>query len=540
MSFTGFRDYQDEAIGDIHRYFHRAEGHPLVLMPGGTGKSVVIGGFLWQALHYYPHTRALVLTHVQELIEQDLEKLLWMWPTAPAGVFSSGLNRKEWEYPIIFGSIQSVAKKIHLLGKRDVLLIDEAHLVSPKQETMYRYVIQELLKINPKLKVIGFSATGYRLGLGSLVGGGIFTDVAHDSTGLERFNRYISDGWLSMLVPKRTDYEISVDDVDIVGGEYVQSQLQAAVDKHSITRAALEETIDKGRNRKRWIVFASGVHHAEHVSEMLDQMGVTNVCVHSKIDRKERKPRIEAYKAGLVQCIVNNNILTTGFDCPEIDMIVMLRHTLSTALWVQMLSRGTRIAPWVQKNDCLCLDFAGNTRRLGPINDPVLPSRPGVKRNGGPPVKVCEACGTYCHTSVRFCPSCGYEFPREVHLNARADSLELVRGHRPDPEEERQIEEVGVDRVSYRKHTRRGGRSSLEVLYYCGIQRFREFICFEHGGTARHWAETWWHERTGGALQAPSTVDQALGAASKVLRIPVRLRVVVNQKYPEIIGYRYA
>ena len=187
------RDYQDAAVDSIFHYFTCHSGNPLVVLPTGTGKSVVIGEFIRQAFEKYPQTRVMKLTHVKEIIEQNLDKLLTIWPTAPAGVYSAGLGRKEKHLPITFGGVGSVARATpDHFGRIDLLIIDECHLVSPNESTMYQKVIQGLKDLNPYLKVIGFTATPYRLGHGMLTDeGGLFTDICFNASELEAFNWFI-------------------------------------------------------------------------------------------------------------------------------------------------------------------------------------------------------------------------------------------------------------------------------------------------------------------------------------------------------------
>ena len=191
------RDYQIEAKASIFNYFADHVGNPIVAMPCATGKSVVIGSFIYDAFCYFPGTRVMMLTHVKELIEQNLDKLLKMWPTAPAGVYSAGMKRKESHFPITFGGVQTVAKASpDRFGRVDLLLVDECHLLSNSDTTMYQQIIKGLREINPALKVVGFTATDYRLGWGKLSeGGGLFTDVCFDITGLEAFNRLVAEGY---------------------------------------------------------------------------------------------------------------------------------------------------------------------------------------------------------------------------------------------------------------------------------------------------------------------------------------------------------
>lgn len=545
------RDYQVAAVDSIFRYFDVGnKGNPIVALPTGTGKSLVIGSFIRRALELYPGTRVMKLTHVKELIEQNLNKLLTLWPTAPAGVYSAGLGRKDAHLPIVFGGVGTVARSAiaELFGRIDLLLIDECHLLSPQEGTMYQTIISELQRINPFLKVIGFTATPYRLGHGMLTDdGGIFTDVCFDMTSVEAFNWLLNQGYLARLVPKRTSIELDVSGVHIHGGEFKQNELQAAVDQDSITHAAISELIANSSGREHWLLFATGIEHAIHVAAMLDGFGVAAACVHSKMSTKERDDNLAAYAAGKFTAMVNNGVLTTGYDFPGIDLIGVLRPTQSPSLWVQMLGRGTRpvfadgfdletaegrltaIAAG-PKPDCLVLDFAGNTKRLGPINDPVLPKRRGKGGSGVAPVKVCENCGTYNHASVRFCEHCGSEFPKQVKIGFTASTAELIVTDVP------KTETFKVDKVTYARHEKDDRPPSIKVSYFCGLRRFQEYVCLEHPGYAGKKARDWWRERAD--EDPPETIEEAMERLDS-LRTPTAVRVWLKPKYSEVIAYDY-
>ena len=161
-----FRPYQVEAIESIYHFFEQnKEGNPMIAMPTGTGKSIVIGGFVRSIFEHWPGQRVIKLTHVKELIEQNFDKLIRLWPTAPAGIYSASLNRRDIA-PITYAGIASVWKKAEEFGHVDIALVDECHLVSEKDGTMYQTFFKGLRKINPALRVIGLSATCYRLGHG--------------------------------------------------------------------------------------------------------------------------------------------------------------------------------------------------------------------------------------------------------------------------------------------------------------------------------------------------------------------------------------
>lgn len=311
------------------------------------------------------------------------------------------------------------------------------------------------------------------------------------------------------------------------GGEFIQSELQHAVDKYDITFNALKEAAESAHDRSHWLVFASGVEHAEHITDMLNDMGVPAVAIHSKMGNAQRDQAILDFKAGKYRAAVNNNVLTTGFDFPAIDCIVVLRPTASTVLWVQMLGRGTRPSPATGKENCLVLDFAGNTRRLGPINDPVIPRKKGQK-GGEAPVKICGSCATYNHASARHCAFCGAEFTFQVKIKQTAASDELLRGDAPVTEVFR------VDHITYSKHEKAGRPPMMKVTYYCGLRSFSEYVCIQHDGFAQRKARQWWRERTGTAF--PQSTEAALAVAD-TLQPATHLRIWVNKQYPEILAH---
>jgi len=560
----GFQDrpYQTEAVGSIWNYFREYEGNPLIAMPTGTGKSVVIARFLQSVFQQYPTQRIMLLTHVKELIQQNYEKLMMLWPFCPAGIYSAGLGEKNHNCPITFAGIQSVWKKWALFGHIDLVLIDEAHLLSPNDQTMYRSFLAGLKSVNPWLKVVGLTATPWRLGHGHLTDPSVdskgneipalFTDVCFDITGLDAFNRLIAEGYLLPLVPKKTQLELSTDGLHIRGGEYIEGEMQQLFDKNEITEAALREAmhIAAEQNRRKWLIFASGTDHADHIGEMLDHFNVPNGVVHSK--RAGRDEAIAAFKRGELTALVNNNVLTTGFDDPGIDLIIVLRATASSVLWVQMLGRGTR--PWYMpgfdlmdiggrlaaiaaspKQNCLVLDYARNTQRLGPVNDPVVPRRKG-EGGGTAPVKECPKCECFVHASLRFCngilPSgaqCDNEFTFEVKFKADAASDDLIKGDMPI------TEVVRVDHISVDEHRKLGKPPSVKVTYYYGYKSISEYVCFEHADWAGRKAKKWWTERAG--TEFPASTSDAINRIREA-SMPTHLRVWSNRKpYPEIMAF---
>lgn len=540
--------FQREANEAVFQYFAEYGGridefgvpipaNPLVALPTGTGKSIVIADILKYVFQVAPSSRVMMLTDVKELVEQNKDALLELWPNAPVGVYSAGLKRKEIGAPILYGSVQSVVKKIEHFGKVDLVLIDEAHMIPPGAAGIYHKVFEALRKINPWVRFIGFTATKYRMGQGLLTDDGLFTKIVYDLTTMEAFNRLVAEGFLSPLITKRTSVRMDVSKLRISGTDYSKSSLDE-LDKNEVTWAALQEAYQYGFDRNSWIVFCSGVSHAEHAAAMLNYMGVPAAAIHAELEGTERDDRIKAFKRGELRALTNNNVLTKGFNHKPVDFIICLRPTISVPLWVQMMGRGTRPSEETGKINCLAMDFAGNTDTLGAINNPRIPNRKG-EGGGPPPVKYCEddntieknGCGMYAHISARYCSYCSNEFIFETHIEHNASEKDLLETDDPI------IEYHDVISVIYNYHHKNNSLPTMRVDYMCGKEKFTEFVAFEHSG-ARYRAAEWWRQRT--SVDFPSTTAEALNKLSE-LRTPKTLKVHMNAgKHPAILGVEYA
>lgn len=534
------RWYQKEAVESVFNYFDQGNiGNPVVAMPTGTGKALVIGLLVKRLLEEAPHCRLMMLTHVKKLIEQNAEKCQMVWPTVPLGIYSAGLNERSMLQPVIFAGVQSVYSALKKsekedsekppqyrhFGWRDIFVIDEAHMLSPEDETMYQYVIGKFKEINPKLVVVGLTATPYRLKQGMITEGGIFTDVCYDITKLSSFNRLIAEGYLAPLIARPTETEIDVSTVGLVGSDFNNKQLDAIVDQEELTYKIVEETVKYGQDRACWIGFATSIEDAEHTAAVLRYFNVNAVAVHSKVEPKENDRRIRDFVEGKITCLVSKDQLTTGFDCPQIDLIMDKRPTMSPALHVQKAGRGTRPAP--DKKNCLFLDFARNVPRLGPINDPYLPKRSTKGKAGDAPIWVCPACSAYNHAAARECHACGEEHIFKTKLFSTAGKHDIIKDDTPD------VQDLKVQTVFYNLHQKDGSPPMIKVDYVCGLKMFREFVCLEHSGWPGKRSREWWRQRH--AEEPPLTTYEALKKISE-LRMPSTITVHLNKKpYPEIL-----
>ena len=298
-------------------------------------------------------------------------------------------------------------RKAYAIQRADLVLVDEAHLIPRSANTTYRRFLGDLTRINPQLKIIGLTATPYRLDSGMLHTGpdALFDDIAFEVSVRE----LIDQGYLAPLISKQTSTQLDVSGVGTRGGEFIAGQLEAAVDQDPITQAAIDEVVAYGRDRRSWLLFCAGVDHARHVCDAVRARGFSCATIFGHTPKAERDRIIAAFKRGEVRALASMGVLTTGFNAPAVDLIAMLRPTKSTGLYVQMAGRGTRLAPG--KDNCLVLDFAGNVARHGPI-DLVKPrDKLNGEGDGEAPTKVCPECQTINALAARMCIECDYVFP---------------------------------------------------------------------------------------------------------------------------------
>jgi len=467
------RDYQQRTINQLYDWLEKNKGNPCLVLPTGSGKSHIVAALCKDAVQKWPETKILMLTHVKELIEQNAEKMRQHWLGAPLGIYSAGIGKRDLGEPITFAGIQSVRTKADYLGHIDLVIIDECHLVSHKNEGGYRDLLTQLKVINPELRVIGLTATPYRLGHGLITDKPAIFDDLIEPVSIEEL---IYKRHLATLRSKTTTAKLDTSDVKKRGGEFIEAELQKAVDTRKNNESVVAEVIRLAGDRKSWLFFCAGINHAKNVSIELRDQGIKSACITGETTKTDRERIIHEFKSGKIRALTNANVLTTGFDAPNIDLIAMLRPTMSASLYVQMAGRGMRIKDHI--DHCLVLDFAGVVETHGPITNVQPPNKAGTG-NGEMPVKLCTECHELCAISVKVCPSCGHEFPPSI----------------PKPLALRHDDIMGMDAKdmiitgwNWRKHiSNTSGKEMLAVSYYSknlSDPSITEYLPLRHDGYA--------------------------------------------------------
>lgn len=384
------RPYQQAAVDNTLLYFRKRRSPAVIVLPTGAGKSLVIA-----ELAKIAKGRVLVLAHVKELVEQN--HLKYESYGLKAGIYSAGLNQKDSSQKVIFGSIQSVAKADDTFFRDFTLLvIDECHRVGLEPESQYAQVIKQLKRHNPRICILGLTATPYRLGLGWIYNYALRGEV---KTQEQRFFKHcIYELPLEYMIRNR--YLTPPVKVDIPVTSYDFSELTEG--GQSFTMAQVEEVLQKQRRltpliiknivditesyqRQGVMIFSSTVKHAQEIMENLPA-GQARLVVGST-ELTERDQIVQDFKQRAFKYLVNVSVLTTGFDAAHVDVIAILRPTESTSLYQQIIGRGLRLD--TDKKDCLILDYTG-------MGHSIFSPEVGEKKTDSESVPVqvpCPECG---------------------------------------------------------------------------------------------------------------------------------------------------
>jgi len=364
MAFE-LRPYQREAVQATITHFRRTDLPAVIVLPTGAGKSLVIAELARLARH-----RILVLAHVKELVEQNHGK--YESYGFSASIFAAGLNRKEAATQVVFGSVQSVARNLEAFADQfSLLIIDECHRVSLDENSEYQQIIRHLRQHNPQLKVLGLTATPYRLDRGWIYRHHLQQncvradgDTSFHSCIFELPLRYMIDnGYLTPAT--QLDAPVALYDFEQLrpsqNGYYAEAELnQVLKGAKRATARIIAQIVDLAKERQGVMIFAATVAHAKEIMGYLPP--ACSALIIGDMRPRARDSVIRAFKDKQIKFLVNVSVLTTGFDAPHVDLIAVLRPTESVGLYQQIIGRGLRLSPG--KSDCLILDYAGNSHNL--------------------------------------------------------------------------------------------------------------------------------------------------------------------------------
>jgi len=447
------RDYQKTALQGIWSDLKVGPSALCVIATGG-GKSVIIAALSLEILAKKPDAKILILFNKVTLLEQLAERFKSIIGDDSIGVYCGSLNEKDDSRSVTVASIQSLKKeKLNF----DAIIIDECHALN---EGGGRYIefINYQLWTNPKLKVVGFTATPFRSDDGYIYGDGMF--FKHPSVEF-KIPDLIDMGFLVHPICKKPEHQIDTSKLKIVAGDYSTTDVDEQVLNISFCRDQVVDALSRMQDRKKIVWFCSSIKHAEMVESLLNVFGETTSCVHSQKDFLERKTLMDKFSSSEHRHLVNVSVAIEGWDEPATDCVVLLRPTRSPVLMVQACGRGLR--PYNDKKDCLILDFGGVFSSLGTLDNPIVSKKDkGGRKGDESKLKHCPDCRAYNIKTASLCANCGYSFRKELNtkeLTTVADTSINILGTANI------LKKLEVKSVTIAPHVSKSGNECVRITY---------------------------------------------------------------------------
>lgn len=535
---------------------------PFILLQAatGAGKTIFFSILIQRLLKEFPHLRICVLVHREILVRQNAEKMLGVWPEAPIGIACSSASKDvDVRAPVVFGSVQTLANRVGEIPPFHLVIIDECHRLPPKTiDSQYKTFLDAMLSYYPSLRVLGLTASPWRLNHGPIYGknhkrksdsecGNWFDELDYELSIRDLQKIDPEDSQSPYLVSMRVWVEdrglsLELERVKTTAGEFNQADLSELMRGGKHVATAVEKYLEyrgKFGHRSRCAVFAVDISHAEELVLAFQERGIGCDCVHSRLGKMENAAALEAFDEGKLPVIVNVGVLTEGWDCRATDMLLMARPTLSPALFVQMVGRGLRTFPG--KGDCLILDLAGNFDRHGPPWSPNLPdySKPGKAREKRQqPEKKCPECGFENSPNVWNCQECGAILRVKEDLQAKAVALRELDLNRAEAVVSPGVDAVPID-FKLSNYVPRNGVPCLrfDALlqdYHGNKHQVSHFFRFQGSGST--YARIWWRSIAGEPV--PTTIDEAIANQSMIRAgLPKMLKISKQGEYWKVLGW---
>jgi len=528
------RQYQQEALDTIISAIP-VQNNILTMAATGAGKTIIFCKLIESLLSQWPKIRIGILAHRRELIGQAQDKLIKVWPQAPIGIAcaSTGVS-VDTERPVVIGSIQTLVRRVEETEPFDIIIVDEAHRIPPmNKKSQYQIWLSAMKKYNPNVRVLGFTATPFRLGHGYIYGDikkpeneNLFQSLSY-RIGIKKLQdlNYLTQYRAKEVVNIQSELK-SVR----VSGDFNIRDLSDVMSKQEHVGSAVSAVEKYAPDRKRIVVFCVTIDHAEKVKKAF---GGQAAAVHSKMPLAQRDMILRQFEAGRIRVLCNVGVLTEGWDSPAVDCVVMCRPTKSAALYVQMIGRGLR--PHPDKTDVLILDLSSNCSVHG---DPDSPHVPIPNRNGNsdPIFKCCPQCFELNPVGAKICKSCGYEWPVEVkEQNGTPEMKDVIFNRKP----ESMVMEIQHSTIE--DFISKKGNRMLKLSLACRLPDsvvtnwVNEFFDFE--GNASGWTKGK-ARRVWGALvgtEPPESVDEAMNRQGElIMSLPDKIEVIEKGKWMNV------
>lgn len=516
--------------------------------PCSFGKTFIISKIIQKLLRENPDFRVLILVDREILVTQTEEKLLDVAPELllNIGIACTSVSKiKNIDKQITIASRQTLISHLNEFEPVHLVVGDEIHMWAipkeGKKPDQFGVIINTLQRYNPNVRLLGMTATPYRLNDGYIYGdknssGCIpyFSIVHHKA----KISDIQDKGYLAPLIGKTIAKNNLVDEIKnipLIGGEINLGELASLMSNGRHVQSAVETWQEYASDRKKTIVFCVTIAHCEIVCEAFNNASIKALVIHSQQKNLFQAANMAALKNGHGKVFCSVGKLTTGLDVKDIDCILMLRATKSASLFKQMLGRGQRIADG--KKDCLALDMVGNNHEFGTNLDDLKVSYKKSIDGKKATSKECPECGKELHPAVRIC-DCGYEYPKDETTEAdKPDMVDSIYNVVEPPVE------MFVDLIEIRIHTsRKSGNKLLRIRFELLEEKdsvlsisASHWMCFPEDGYGPYpvrQMELLWKEMTGND-NFPKSAKAAEARSFEILK-PGKALVDVNGKWKEI------
>jgi len=540
VTMIELRDYQKSCIDTIIQLIP-IQKNILIQAATGAGKTIIFSQLCKTLLESSPNIKICVVVHLREVVDQNVDQMSLMWESiAPISVCcATSKHKNSYDQNILAGSIQSISNRIEILPRFDLLIIDEAHRIQPiNQNGSYPKLIKHLQLKNDKLRIVGFTATPYRLGHGYIYGSNkkqsnenLFNTLSY-YIGIKKLieKGFLCDYKIKCL--KRIDTELESVKIQ---GDYnlkdLESIVTSVIHMESIVYAINDYCIE----RKKIVIFCTTIQHAKKLNSLLIKNNLVSSVIHSKMPLSQQSFILNHFRNDKLRILCNVGILTEGFDSPEIDCIIMDRATKSIALYIQMCGRGLRIANG--KKDLLILDFANNCIEHGDIVDPqvIVPTSSGLITSD-PVVKICDQCFSVISIGFKKCPECEYIF--EMIRNKKEVINDKLQLHNYKDIKKNNYEKhiVSIETIDITKIISKAGNEMLKISLYCSENNntlyVNEFLDIE--GNASAWgyqkAISFWKDIV--KTDYPNTVEEAMSRYGEIIMsLPNKIEIKQKNKW---------
>lgn len=500
------RPYQDHAVQCMKNHIRFSEEHCYGVAPGGSGKSIMIAAI---AEHIASQgKRCVVVARSDTLLHQNQAKLS---DPSISGVYCAKMGEKDASKAITFASIQSIYRH-HF--DFDYMIVDECHNINSEEWGQYWKFYENA----GQPQIIGFTATPFRTKGGALRWGREVFAIPIEPL----FNK-------GYIVPPITKVPVSPDlsAIPVRMGDFVESYLEEIFVDKGMYEASVKHILGYGADRESVLIFCQSVKHAEMIAE-----SVGGRHIHGETPKKDRAQILDDFAARKIKYLTNCQLLTEGYDAPQIDMVVLLRSTMSKGLYEQMVLRGTR--PNEGKKNFLLVDLGGNVTRHGFLGSP-FNGEDGIERQADS-VKICPECETAQKQNAHQCSECGYIWPAP-EIKQHSHDTEMDHGRAI-------IQQLDVYDVLYDKHTSKSGNECVKITFltndynsysdYYAIHSAHDFPRMKFNNyleKASYWSKSTDWSRL--------SIENVIAEISDKIKKPHKITVDLSEKFPKITYYDF-